>query len=195
MKEFQKALKNKIIFSFVVIILLILTSGILGWLMTKEVQRSVNIIEIVHQFKEAELQLRREEKNLLIRGYSHPRLERWQKAKEDFNQCFGQLIGMEALTKDEITELKKTIAEMTSAYNHFFHDIQDHKLSDEEIAQYDTHFKMLGRGSLIIIDDILKFETENSSNVNSKTDLLIVIFSVVFVFIAGFLVVNVLKNL
>ena len=195
MKEFQKSLKNRVIFSFVVIILLILTSGVLGWLMTKEVERSDSIIETVHQFKEAELQLRREEKNLLIRGYSHPRLERWQKAKEDFNQRFGTLVGMGALTKDEIKELKSTISEMTAAYNQFFHDIQNHKLSDDEIAQYDTHFKKLGRGSLVIIDNILKNEIQNSKDVNSKTDVLIIIFSIVFVLIAAFLVVNVLKNL
>jgi len=195
MKEFQKALKNKIIFSFVVIIFLILTSGVLGWLMTKEVERSDSVIETVHQFKEAELQLRREEKNLLIRGYSHQRLERWQKAKEDFNQRFGELVGKGALTKDEIKELKATIAEMSTAYNQFFHDIQNHKLSDDEIAQYDAHFKKLGRGSLVVIDNILKKEIENSTDVNSKTDLLIIIFSVVFVLIAAFLVVNVLKNL
>jgi CHASE3 domain sensor protein len=195
MNEFQKALKNKIIFSFVVIIFLILTSGVLGWLMTKEVERSDSVIETVHQFKEAELQLRREEKNLLIRGYSHQRLERWQTAKEDFNQRFGELVGMGALTKDEIKELKATIAEMSTAYNQFFHDIQNHKLRDDEITQYDAHFKKLGRGSLVIIDNILKNEIENSTDVNAKTDLLIIIFSVVFVLIAAFLVVNVLKNL
>lgn len=195
MKEFQKVLKNKVIFSFVVIILLILISGVLGWLMTKQVERSDNIIETVHQFKEDELQLRREEKNLIIRGYSHQRLERWQNAKEDFNQRFGELIGMGALTQDEIKGLKSAISEMSDAYNHFFHDIQNHKLSDDEIAQYDTHFKKLGRGSLIIIDNILNNETEISKNVNSRTDLLIIIFSVLFVLIAAFLVVNVLKNL
>jgi CHASE3 domain sensor protein len=195
MNEFQKALKNKIIFSFVVIIFLILTSGVLGWLMTKEVERSDSVIETVHQFKEAELQLRREEKNLLIRSYSHQRLERWQTAKEDFNQRFGELVGMGALTKDEIKELKATIAEMSTAYNQFFHDIQNHKLSDDEITLYDAHFKKLGRGSLVIIDNILINEIENSTDVNAKTDLLIIIFSVVFVLIAAFLVVNVLKNL
>ena len=195
MKEFQKALKNKVIFSFVVIIILIFTSGALGWLLTKQVERSDSIIETVHQFKEDELQLRREEKNLIIRGYSHERLERWQIAKEDFNQRFGELVGMGALTKDEIKKLKATISEMSAAYNHFFHDIQNHKLSDDEIAQYDAHFKKLGRGSLVIIDTILKTETENSKSVDSTTDLLIIIFSVVFVLITAFLVVNVLKNL
>lgn len=195
MKKSQKALKNRVIFSFVVIIILILTSGALGWLLTKQIERSDSIIETVHQFKEAELQLRREEKNLIIRGYSHRRLERWQNAKEHFNQRFGELVGMGALTKDENKELRATIAEMSTAYNQFFHDIQNHKLSDDEIAQYDAHFKKLGRGSLVIIDNILKNETENSKSVNAKTDVLIIIFSVVFVLIAAFLVVNVLKNL
>jgi len=195
MKEFQKVLKNRVLFSFIVIIILILTSGVLGWVLTKQVEKSDSIIETVHQFKEAELQLRREEKNLIIRGYSQQRLERWQKAKEDFNQRFGQLIGMGALTQDEIKELKSTISEMSDAYNQFFHDIQNHKLSDDEIALYDTHFKQIGRSSLIIIDSILKNETENAKTVNSRTDLLIIIFSVVFVLIAAFLVVNVLKNL
>ncbi len=195
MREFQKTLKNRVIFSFVVIIILILISGILGWFLTKQVERSDSIIETVHKFKEDELQLRREEKNLIIRGYSHQRLERWQIAKEDFNQRFGELVGKDALTKEEIGKLKATISEMSKAYNQFFHDIQNHKLGDDEIAQYDAHFKKLGRGSLVIIDDILKNEMQNSKNVDSRTDILIVIFSVVFVLIAAFLVVNVLKNL
>ena len=106
MREFQKTLKNRVIFSFVVIIILILISGILGWFLTKQVERSDSIIETVHKFKEDELQLRREEKNLIIRGYSQQRLERWQIAKEDFNQRFGELVGMGALSKDEIKKLK-----------------------------------------------------------------------------------------
>ena len=195
MKEFQKALKNRVIFSFIIIILLIFISGVLGWLLTKEVEKSDSIIETVHQFKEDELQLRMEEKNLIIRGYSHQRLERWQSAKEDFNQRFGELVGMGALTKDEITKLRATNSEMSKTYNQFFHDIQNHKLSDDEITQYDAHFKRLGRGSLEIINNILKKEITNSENVDSRTDILIIIFSVVFVLIAAFLVVNVLKNL
>lgn len=195
MREFQKTLKNRVIFSFVVIIILILISGILGWFLTKQVERSDSIIETVHKFKEDELQLRREEKNLIIRGYSQQRLERWQIAKEDFNQRFGELVGMGALSKDEIKKLKANISEMSKTYNQFFHDIQNHKLSDDEITQYDDHFKKLGRGSLVIIENILKNEMENSAKVNSRTDVLIIIFSIVFVLIAAFLVVNVLKNL
>ena len=195
MREFQKTLKNRVIFSFVVIIILILISGILGWFLTKQVERSDSIIETVHKFKEDELQLRREEKNLIIRGYSQQRLERWQIAKEDFNQRFGELVGMGALSKDEIKKLKANISEMSKTYNQFFHDIQNHKLSDDEITQYDDHFKKLGRGSLVIIENILKNEMKNSTKVNSRTDVLIIIFSIVFVLIAAFLVVNVLKNL
>ena len=195
MREFQKTLKNRVIFSFVVIIILILISGILGWFLTKQVERSDSIIETVHKFKEDELQLRREEKNLIIRGYSHQRLERWQIAKEDFNQRFGELVGMGALSKDEIKKLKANISEMSKTYNQFFHDIQNHKLSNDEITQYDDHFKKLGRGSLVIIENILKNEMKNSTKVNSRTDVLIIIFSIVFVLIAAFLVVNVLKNL
>ena len=195
MREFQKTLKNRVIFSFVVIIILILISGILGWFLTKQVERSDSIIETVHKFKEDELQLRREEKNLIIRGYSQQRLERWQIAKEDFNQRFGELVGMGALSKDEIKKLKANISEMSKTYNQFFHDIQNHKLSNDEITQYDDHFKKLGRGSLVIIENILKNEMENSAKVNSRTDVLIIIFSIVFVLIAAFLVVNVLKNL
>ena len=195
MREFQKTLKNRVIFSFVVIIILILISGILGWFLTKQVERSDSIIETVHKFKEDELQLRREEKNLIIRGYSQQRLERWQIAKEDFNQRFGELVGMGALSKDEIKKLKANISEMSKTYNQFFHDIQNHKLSNDEITQYDDHFKKLGRGSLVIIENILKNEMKNSTKVNSRTDVLIIIFSIVLVLIAAFLVVNVLKNL
>ncbi len=191
----QKTLRKKIIFSFVIMVLLILTSGILGWKLTKQVEKSESIIETVHLFKEAELQLRREEKNLIIRGYSEERLVRWQNAKDNFNQSFGQLVGLDALNQDEINQIKSTITQMSDSYNKFFHDIQDHNLSGDEISQYDAQFKKIGRGSLVIIDEILQREMASSISSNSQTNVLIVIFSVIFILIAIFLVTNVLKHL
>ena len=105
MDDSKKTLRKKIILSFSVMIILILGSGVLGWFLTQQIERSGKIIERVHLFKEAELQLRREEKNLLIRGYSQQRYLRWQKAKEDFHRLFGELIGLNALTGNEINNL------------------------------------------------------------------------------------------
>ena len=73
-------LKKKLIITFTTIFILIIISGVLGWILTEQIENSEKIIEVVHSLKESELQLRREEKNLLIRGYSQQRYLRWQLA-------------------------------------------------------------------------------------------------------------------
>ena len=57
-----RILKKKIFITFFIIILLILCSGVLGWILTQKIESSNKVIDVVHKLKEAELQLRREEK-------------------------------------------------------------------------------------------------------------------------------------
>ncbi len=191
----MKILKKKIFITFSIMLLLIIGSGVLGWILTRQIEKSKNIIEVVHLLKESELQLRREEKNLLIRGYSQSRYLRWQKAKEDFHQKFGELIGMKALTQNEIDELKTDYSEMSDNYNQFFNDIRSDTLSREQIYVYDGKFKKTGRKTLEMINSILTREHDASSSKDSQADILIAIFLIVFVVTAGFLIVNVLKHI
>jgi CHASE3 domain sensor protein len=195
MEDSKKKLRKKIILSFSVMIILILGSGVLGWFLTQQIERSSKIIERVHLFKEAELQLRREEKNLLIRGYSQQRYLRWQKAKEDFHQLFGELIGLNALTGNEINNLKTDYTEMSDTYNKFFDEIRVSKLSEDEILKYDTQFKTIGRKTLEMINTILIREQEAETKNNLGTDIVIVIFIIIFAATAAFLIINVLKHL
>lgn len=190
-----KILKRKIFITFSIMLLLIIGSGVLGWILTQQIEKSDNIIEVVHLLKESELQLRREEKNLLIRGYSQDRYLRWQKAKEDFHQKFGELMGMKALNQNEIDELKTDYSEMSENYNQFFDDIRSDSLSREEISRYDQEFKKTGRKTLEMINSILTREDIMSSSKDSQADVLIAIFLIAFVITAGFLIVNVLKHI
>ncbi len=190
-----KTLKKKIFITFSVMLILIIGSGVLGWIITKQIEKSTKIIEVVHILKESELQLRREEKNLLIRGYSQPRFLRWQKAKEEFHQNFGELIGMKALKENEKEELKNDYSEMSDNYNEFFDVIRSNALSTDEIAKYDQEFKKTGRKTLEMINEILSREQSISSGRDSQADILIAVFLIVFVVTAGFLIVNVLKQI
>jgi hypothetical protein len=190
-----KILKNKIFITFSIMILLILCSGVLGWIFTQRIENSNKIIDVVHALKEAELQLRREEKNLLIRGYSQQRYLRWQKAKEDFHQSFGELIGMNALSDTEISEIKKDYTEMSTTYNKFFDDIRSNSLDQFQIVSYDGQFKKIGRRTIDMINGILTREQNVSSRTDTQADILIVIFLIIFVATAGFLIVNVIKHL
>ncbi len=190
-----KILKKKIFITFSIIILLILCSGVLGWMLTQKIENSNKVIEVVHKLKEAELQLRREEKNLLIRGYSQQRYLRWQKAKEDFHQRFGELIGMKALNDTEISTIKADYSEMSGTYNKFFDEIRSNSLSQNEIINYDEQFKKVGRGTLEMINSILFREQKVSAGTDSQANILIIIFLIVFVATAGFLIVNVIKHL
>ncbi|MFZ0453295.1 MAG: hypothetical protein WCE54_21280 [Ignavibacteriaceae bacterium] len=190
-----KILKKKIFITFSIMILLILCSGVLGWVFTQRIEKSNNITDITHLLKEAELQLRREEKNLLIRGYSQPRYLRWQKAKEDFHQTFGALIGLKALTNTEISELKEDYSEMSDTYNKFFDEIRSDTLTQDEIINYDSQFKKIGRKTIEMINSILSREQVVSAKTDSQADILIVFFLLVFVATASFLIVNVLKYL
>jgi len=190
-----RTLRKKIFLTFSIIIILILFSGILGWVLTQKVETSNKIIDVVHSLKEAELQLRREEKNLLIRGYSQERYLRWQKAKEDFHQSFGALIGMNALCDSEIAIIKTDYSEMSGTYNKFFDDIRSNTLNQSEIANYDEQFKRIGRRTLEMINNILSSEQTVSDKTDSQANALIIIFLIVFISTAGFLIVNVIKHL
>ncbi len=190
-----KILKKKIFITFSVIILLILCSGTLGWILTQKIENSNKIIEVVHKLKEAELQLRREEKNLLIRGYSQQRYLRWQKAKENFHQRFGELIGMNALNNNEIIGIKRDYSEMSNTYNKFFDEIRSNNLSKDEIIKYDLEFKKIGRSTIEMINNILSREQNVSSRTDSHANILIVVFLIGFIATAGFLIINVLKHL
>jgi len=190
-----KILKRKILITFTIMLLLIIGSGVLGWILTRQIEKSTQIIEVVHLLKESELQLRREEKNLLIRGYSPDRYLRWQKAKEDFHQKFGELIGMKALEENEINELKVDYSEMSDNYNQFFDVIRSTDLSLQEISNYDQEFKKTGRKTLEMINNILAREHNISDSRDTQADILIAIFLIVFVITAGFLIINVLKHI
>ncbi len=188
-------LKKKLTITFSIIIFLIVCSGVLGWLLTQQIEKSDKIINVVHRLKESELQLRGEEKNLLIRGYSQERYLRWQKAKEGFHLSVGELIGLKALTDSEINELNANHTELSNIYNRFFDEIRAAALSQNEIAKYDEQFKNTGRKTLATIDNILSREQATSSSTDIQADVLIVIFLIVFVATVGFLIVNVLKHL
>ncbi|MEJ2617470.1 MAG: hypothetical protein P8Z35_21130, partial [Ignavibacteriaceae bacterium] len=170
-------------------------SGVLGWIFTQKIEKSDSITDTVHLLKEAELQLRREEKNLLIRGYSQQRYLRWQKAKENFHQKFGELIGLKALTVTEINALKKDYTEMSDTYNKFFDEIRSNALIQDDIIKYDTQFKNIGRKTLEMINSILSREQVVSDKTDSQADILIAVFLIVFIATASFLIVNVLKYL
>ena len=180
-----KILKKKLFLTFSIIIVLIFLSGILGWILTQKIEKSNKTIDVVHSLKEAELQLRREEKNLLIRGYSQQRYLRWQKAKEDFHQRFGELIGMKALNDSEISNIKTEYSEMSGSYNKFFDDISSNTLTQNEITNYDEQFKKIGRKTLEMINSILSREQKVSSSTDSQANILIVVFLIIFISTAG----------
>ena len=191
----MKILKRRLFITFSIMLILIIGSGVLGWMLTRQIENSTKVIEVVHMLKESELQLRREEKNLLIRGYSQERYLRWQKANEDFHQKFGELIGLNALNQTEIDALKTDYTEMSDNYNQFFDDIRSNTLNQEQIARYDQEFKKTGRKTLEMINSILNREHDMSAGKEWQADILIVIFLIVFIVTAGFLIVNVLKHI
>ncbi len=195
MKTPLQPLKRKVILSFSIIIALILCSSVLGLKITQQIEKADKATETVHLFKEAELQLRREEKNLLIRGYSLERFHRWQKAKEDFYRSLGELIGSKALNENEINELKSSNSSVSDTYTEFFDDIKSGKLTETKAAQYDNEFKQIGQRSLQLIDGVLTRERAISNDMDTRADILIIVFTIVFVGATSFLVINVLRNL
>lgn len=191
----KNVLKKKIFITFTIMVILIFGTGVLGWILTQQVENSNSIINTIHLLKESELQLRREEKNLLIRGYSQDRYLRWQTAKEEFHQKFGELIGMKALTNTEMNAIKTDYSEMSDTFKSFFNEILSKQLSQDEISNYDEQFKKIGRKTIEMINNILAREQSLSQQKDTQADVLIVIFLVIFISTAGFLIVNVLKHL
>ncbi len=195
MEESQVIFKRKLIAALILMIILIIAGSVMGWIITRDAEKNDRIIETIHRFKEAELEIRREEKNLIIRGYLDRRFDRWQKAMSDFTQIFGELIGLEQLSDAEIKEIKSRISEMSKVYNEFIHEIQSHQPSEEEILQYDIKFKNIGRESIGLIETKIKLIEEKIENAESRTYILIAIFTLVFLTIGFYLVISTIKQL
>lgn len=191
----QKKLKKSLILTFVIIIILIFCSGALGWILTQRIEKNEKAINAVHFLKESELQLRREEKNLLLRGYSDQRYLRWQKAKEDFHEWLGELDGLDALQGSENNELKTDHSENSNTYHKFFENIRSGSLSETEIAGYDEQFKIIGRRTLKTINTILSREQIVSSKTDSMSNILILAFLIIFITSTVFLIINVIKHI
>lgn len=115
--------------------------------------------------------------------------------KENFYQRLGELTGLTALSDDELNELKSSNSEMSDTYVDFFDDIKSGRLTVAKSAQYDNEFKKTGQRSLQVIDAVLAREHDTSEKMDSRADLLIIFFSVVFVGTTSYLVINVLRNL
>ena len=96
---------------------------------------------------------------------------------------------------DEINNLKEEYTEMSDTYNKFFDEIRTAKLSEDEILKYDSQFKTIGRKTLEMINTILTREQEVETKNNLGTDIVIVIFIIIFIATAAFLIINVLKHL
>ncbi len=190
-----KILKKKIFITFSVMILLIVFSGALGWIFTQQIEKSNKIINTVHSLKEAELQLRREEKNLLISGFSEDRYLSWQTATENFHQCFGELKGMNALDSMEVDKISTDYSVMSDTYQKFFTQIRSGILSRDETAGFDAQFKQIGRETMEIINRIMVREQTLSAKTDWQASILIAVFLIVFVVTAGFLIIGVIRHL
>ncbi len=188
-------LKRKIILSFSIIIILILCSGALGWELTRNIEAVDRTNETAHLFKIAELQLRREEKNLLIRGYSVERFHRWQRAKEEFYHKLGELTGLDSFNDKEADELRSSNSAMSEVYREFFEDVKSGQMTESKSARYDVEFKAIGQRSMHIIDAAIERGDGISKRMDSQANLLIIVFSIVFIGAASFLVINVLRSL
>ncbi len=195
MQGSRESLKKKIGISFSIIIILILCSFVLGWVITEKIEENDGAIATIHQFKEQELQLRRIEKNLLIRGYSQDRVAQWQMTNENFHRTFGHLIGLKALDTTEVDELRILNSQTSEVYKDFFERLRTAALETNQLAHYDETFKAMGRRSLEIIDAVLAKQENVAKAMDSRSQTLIVVFALVFIGTTSFLVVNVLKNL
>ena len=84
---------------------------------------------------------------------------------------------------------------MSEIYREFFEDVKSGQMTESKSARYDAEFKAIGQQSLTIIDAALERGGSISKKMNSRADLLIIVFSIVFVGTTSFLVVNVLRSL
>lgn len=191
----KQSFRKKLILSLCIMTALIIISGIIGWVITTEIEKSNSVINNIHDLKEAELQLRKEEKNFLIRGYSTETFNQWQKARDDLYHILGKLEGMNALTSDEAGEFNLTNSELADVYKNFFDEIRSGNLTSSKITQYDKKFKEYGSRSLNLINNILNREQATLNKLELRSNILIILFTIAFVGIASILVMNVLKNL
>lgn len=109
------------------------------------------------------LEMRREEKNLIIRGFVEEHVKKWESAANRFDSLTTKLQSIKGMSAQENGTLKQGINEFKGIFANFISDLKTKgKFSTEDADNYDKKFKTFGRKAIAIIDGIIT-HTETAS--------------------------------
>lgn len=179
--------KKQIVISLVVMITLLVAGSIFGWLTSRSLEKSDSILTKTHRLKEAELEVRRQEKNLLIRGFLQEEFNNWQKAKKNLAEILADLNSLEALDSLDILEMDEHLSRRNEISVDFIKNLESGILTQDQKNQFDNEFKKIGRQTIDVIDRIVEKKQIESGNLQSRFNIIIIVLSIFFiVMVTGF---------
>jgi methyl-accepting chemotaxis protein len=150
-----QTIKGKLI-TFFGIMLIILTAFflILRFFINSIIHDDQTAI-IIKNMKIDILEARREEKNLIIRGYVQEHITKWENAMAAFDKKADQLNQQHGITEVQHNELSAGIVDFQNIFTTFTTDLKNKQFfSKDEISSYDNKFKVFGRKSIEILDSV-----------------------------------------
>jgi methyl-accepting chemotaxis protein len=125
-------------------------------ILIKNLKTANEIVITAKNMKIEILEMRREEKNLIIRGFVEEHVKKWEKAVNRFDSLTTKLNSIKGMSQEENGTLKQGINEFKSIFENFISDLKiKEKFSSEDAENFDKKFKTFGRKAIAILDGII----------------------------------------
>lgn len=189
MKIFN-TIKGKLFFGLGITLLMTLALFTTFKVLIKQIKTANNIVITAKNMKVEILEMRREEKNLIIRGFVEEHVKKWESAANRFDSLTTKLQSIKGMSQDENGTLKQGITEFKSIFGDFISDLKaKEKFSTEDADNFDKKFKTFGRKAISIIDGIIihtetvSLKKERQHGIYTTTGFLLLILGMVFLWI------------
>jgi methyl-accepting chemotaxis protein len=176
-----QTIKGKMIIFFSIMFIIMLTFLlVLRFFINSIIQDDKTTITIKNM-KVDILEARREEKNLIIRGYVQEHITKWENAMAAFDKKADQLNEQHGITPSQHDELSSGTADFQNIFTSFTNDLKNkQKLSNDEITSYDNKFKVFGRKSIELLDTVTSIVEQRNKQTHAAFNV---------IFISGFIAV------
>jgi methyl-accepting chemotaxis protein len=149
-------IKGRLLLGFGITFTIVLSIFITFWIFICEVKQSDAIVVTSKNLKIEMLELRREEKNLIIRGFVDEHVQKWNLAAKRFELQTAMLQSQKGITGEELKILYAGIFDFKEVFTKFTTDLKSKgSFGESETDDYDQEFKIFGRKAISIVDDII----------------------------------------
>lgn len=176
-----QTIKGKLVSFFGVIFVILMTFFMISRFFINSIILDDKTTIVIKNMKIDILEARREEKNLIIRGYVQEHITKWDNAIASFDKKADQLNAQHRITAAQHDELSAGVADFQKIFTSFTTDLKNKQsFTKDEITSYDNQFRVFGRKSIEILDSITSIIEKRSVRTHSMFNI---------IFITGFIAV------